>query len=157
MRRKNKEITDKTEIDEIINRCDVCRLGLSKDNIPYVIPISFGYDGSNIYFHTAYEGQKIDYINSNNQVCLEFETDVNLMSNDVLPCNWGFSFQSVICHGAVEEIKDTEKAICALNSIVTHYSGKKWEITNKMLKSVRVWKVSIEQWTGKKAGDRKNT
>ncbi len=146
MRRKDKEITDKTKIDKIINKCEICRLGLSKDNTPYIVPISFGYDGSNIYFHTAHKGQKIDYINSNTQVCLEFETGVNLISNDTLPCKWGFSFQSVICQGAVEELTDLEKANDALNLIMIHYSGKKWDMTEKMVRSVRVWKVPIDSW-----------
>jgi nitroimidazol reductase NimA-like FMN-containing flavoprotein (pyridoxamine 5'-phosphate oxidase superfamily) len=28
-------------------------LGLAKDNSPYIVPVSFGYDGDAIYFHTT--------------------------------------------------------------------------------------------------------
>ena len=39
MKRSEREITDRKEIEAIIERADVCRLGLVDDNIPYVIPM----------------------------------------------------------------------------------------------------------------------
>ena len=50
MRRKEKEITDRREIDGIMRSCSVCRLGLARENVPYIIPVSFGYDGAAILF-----------------------------------------------------------------------------------------------------------
>jgi len=44
MRRKEKEITDIGEIEGIIKRAGVCRLGLVDGNTPYVIPLNFGYE-----------------------------------------------------------------------------------------------------------------
>ena len=49
MRRKEKEITDKKMMLDIISRAQVCYLGMSKDNMPYVIPINFGYYKNTIY------------------------------------------------------------------------------------------------------------
>ena len=73
MRKKNREITNRKEIDEIIRDSQVCRLALSVDDIPYLVPLSFGYDGAAIYIHTALEGKKIDYFELNPRVCFEFE------------------------------------------------------------------------------------
>ena len=58
MRRTDKEITDQDLISRVIQNAQVCRLGLARDNIPYILPVSFGYDGKAIYFHTAKEGRK---------------------------------------------------------------------------------------------------
>ena len=58
MRRKEKKITERLEIDEIIHKSNVCRLAFSKNNIPYIMPISFGYNGKKIFIHTATEGKK---------------------------------------------------------------------------------------------------
>jgi nitroimidazol reductase NimA-like FMN-containing flavoprotein (pyridoxamine 5'-phosphate oxidase superfamily) len=44
MRRTEKEI-GRAEIDAIIRRSQVCRLGLSDQGEPYVVPLCFGYDG----------------------------------------------------------------------------------------------------------------
>ena len=58
-------ITDREQIDAIIRECLVCHLALSRDDQPYVLPVSFGYDGDFVYFHTGFLGQKIDYMEVN--------------------------------------------------------------------------------------------
>ena len=68
MRRKDKEITDITETENIIRNSLVCRLALSWEDKPYIVPISFGYDGACIYFHSAVSGKKIDYMTKNQNV-----------------------------------------------------------------------------------------
>jgi uncharacterized protein len=50
MRRKDREIQNREIIDEIISEAEVCRLGLSRDNHPYIVPVSFGYNGRCLYF-----------------------------------------------------------------------------------------------------------
>ena len=64
MRRMDKEITDQDLISQVIHNAQVCRLGLAKDNIPHILPVSFGYDGKGIYFPTAKEGQKIEFLSA---------------------------------------------------------------------------------------------
>lgn len=151
MRRKNKEIFQRTEIDEIINKTDVCRIAFAKENIPYIVPVSFGYDGKNIYIHTATVGKKIEFIESNNIVCFEFDTDIKTISHETIGCKWSTTYRSVIGNGKITEITNEKKMIDALNKIMLHYSNKEWEFTNKMLKNVRIWKIEIEEITGKKS------
>ena len=62
MRRKDKEIKDKKEIESIIKRAKVCRIALSDNNMPYIIPVNYGYKNNCIYIHSASEGKKIDII-----------------------------------------------------------------------------------------------
>lgn len=73
MRRSEKEITDKTQIDSIIFRSKVYRLGLSDEGQPYIVPLCFSYDGKALYFHCAKEGRKIDILRKNSNVCFEFD------------------------------------------------------------------------------------
>jgi len=83
--RKEKEIRDEEEIKNIIRGCEVCRLGFAVDNAPYVVPVSFGFDGEAIFFHTGTQGKKIDCINKNSAVCFEFEREVKVLPDvDVL-------------------------------------------------------------------------
>ena len=153
MRRKDKEIKDRELISHIIKNCQVCRLGLAKDNTPYVIPVSFGYDGGAIYFHTAKEGKKIDYIEANNAVCFEFEHGVQLVPHESDPCKWTFSFQSVIGYGRIHELVDKSEKIEGLDQIMEQYSGQKWVFSEKMLNSIRVWRIMIEAISGKQSRD----
>jgi hypothetical protein len=53
MRRSDREITHRERIDEIIRGCEVCHLGMADRDQPYVVPVSFGYDGQDVYFHSG--------------------------------------------------------------------------------------------------------
>lgn len=149
MRRKDREIKDREAIDLIIKESQVCRLGLCKNNQPYVVPVSFGYDGTFIYFHSAHEGMKIDYILANNKACFELEHDVKILRDENNACEWAQSFYSVIGFGTVQEILDPQRKVYALNQIMKHYSGKEWEFDEMTLKRTRLWCITIENITGK--------
>ena len=96
MRRKDKEITDRQAIDTIIRGSEVCHLALALDNEPYLVPMSFGYDGQAIYLHSAQEGRKIGFFEGNNQVCFEFEHVGKLLRPEGEVCGWTVPYLSVI-------------------------------------------------------------
>jgi nitroimidazol reductase NimA-like FMN-containing flavoprotein (pyridoxamine 5'-phosphate oxidase superfamily) len=158
MRRKEKEITNPELISEIIRGSDVCRLGLAKDNTPYVVPLSFGYDGDAIYFHTARKGRKIRYMQANGKVCFEFERGVRPLPDPANPCEWTFSFQTVIGYGTIHELETVDEKAHGLNQIVTHYgahySGQEGAFGEASLAKIRVWKVTIETLSGKQSKDK---
>jgi hypothetical protein len=54
MRRSDREIPGIQEIEEIIQKADVCRIALANDNIPYIVPMNFGYVNDpdrTLFFH----------------------------------------------------------------------------------------------------------
>ena len=51
VRRKDKEIKDVNLIQSILRKASVCRIALSVDNKPYVVPVNYGYK-NNIYYYT---------------------------------------------------------------------------------------------------------
>lgn len=157
MRRTDKEITERVLMSQIINNAQVCRLGLAMGNTPYVLPVSFGFDGNAIYFHTAQEGRKIMFLAANSQVCFEFEHGVEVVRHDTNPCQWTFSFQSVIGYGTVVELTTTTEKVEGLNHIMRHYSGRAWPISAEDVQNTRVWRIAIESLTGKQSKDKAET
>lgn len=151
MRRSDKEITDPHKIDEIIGRCLVCRLALAKDNIPYLVPVSFGYDGKAIYFHTATSGKKIGYFQASQQVCFEFESNVELRRDPATACKWSMNYESVIGFGSISELVDLAEKKRGLNEVMLHYSGRCWPFEGREIESVRVWRIAITSMTGKQS------
>ena len=154
MRRRDKEITDRSRIDEIIAGCEVCRLGLARVDTPYVVPVSFAYDGESIFIHTAREGTKIEYFESNPLVCVEFEHDVRVVRNDLDPCAWSFRFESVIGYGRIVELTDPKEKTSGLQKILFHYSQREWPLRPSMMTNTRVWKIPLETVTGKRSGEK---
>jgi uncharacterized protein len=154
MRRNDKEIHDRDLIEHILAKARVCRLGLCKDNMPYIVPVAFGYDGTFIFFHTADHGMKLDYLACNNKICFELEVDVKVVPNAVEACKWSFSYYSLIGFGTVEEIWDSQRKVYALNQIMQHYSNRDWDYHEHGMEKVRLWCISIEQVTGKQSRDK---
>ena len=152
MRKADREIKDRSKIDEIIRSTEVCRIAFANNNTPYLVPVSFGYDGECIYVHTAEAGKKIDFLKANHQVCFEFDAEVKTVKDDHIPCKWTAAFKSVIGSGKMEEIHDAEGKMAALNHIMVQYSGKEWAFNEKMLGRVKLWKISIEEISGKSSG-----
>jgi len=152
MRRNEKKINARIEIDETIKSSDVCRIAFANDNIPYVIPVSFGYDGKSIFVHTAKTGRKIDFIEKNNLVCFEFDIDVKTIEDKDVPCKWTSAYKSVIGYGKMIELTEYKEQENAINQIMLHYSGKDWEFNEHMLKSVKLWKIEFDEISGKQSG-----
>ena len=77
MRRKDREVTDLSEIIEIMKNCDVCRLALNDDGFPYILPLNFGMavngDKITLYFHSALEGYKVGLIQKDNRASFEMD------------------------------------------------------------------------------------
>lgn len=80
MRRKEREITDRAVMEEIIQGTEVCRMGLCDGGTPYVVPMNFGYQDGKVYMHSAVEGRKLDTIRKNPEARPFFKVDLKMES-----------------------------------------------------------------------------
>ncbi len=151
MRRKDREIIDKSQIEDIIKQSQVCRLGMSDNNIPYIVPMCFGYENDVVYLHGATEGMKIDILKKNPKVCLEFEIDTELIKSDQA-CNWDMKYKSVIAMGKLSFLETIEEKRKAFNIIMKQYSKDTFSFPDQALNKTAVMKVKISRMTGKKSG-----
>ena len=148
MRRSEKEITDKSAIEAIINTSLVCRLALSDGDQPYIVPLSFGYQDRTLYFHSALEGKKIDIIKINNRICFEFDVNTEIIEAEKA-CKWGMKYQSVIGFGRAVLVENIQEKQKALNIIMNHYSNRTFQFPDKAIEKIAVIKIEIESMTGK--------
>ena len=105
MRQKDKEVADITEIENIICKASVCRLGLCENEHPYIVPLCFGYKNNALYFHSAPDGRKLDMLKKNNNVCFEIDIDNDLVKAEKA-CDCVMKYISVIGFVKVELIDD---------------------------------------------------
>jgi nitroimidazol reductase NimA-like FMN-containing flavoprotein (pyridoxamine 5'-phosphate oxidase superfamily) len=150
-------VVDRHEIDAIIGEALVCRVALARDGEPYVVPVSFGYDGHAIFIHTARSGRKIDFFDANDRVCFELEAKVELRSHDSDACAWTFEFESVIGYGRIREVTGREGKRRGLLQIMRHYSHRGWDIPDDSTATTRVWRIDIESVTGKRSVEKPPT
>ena len=151
MRRKEKQITDLDQIDGIIKQAKVCRLGLSDNGQPYVVPLHFGYDNPFLYFHGADTGRKLDILAANTRVCFEFD-ELEKINKRASACNWGASYTSIIGEGTARILVDPEEKINGLNCIMAQYSSRTFKFESQDLAETAVIEVKISRMTGKRSG-----
>jgi nitroimidazol reductase NimA-like FMN-containing flavoprotein (pyridoxamine 5'-phosphate oxidase superfamily) len=152
VRRKDREITDRAEIESIIEKADICQIALSDNNQPYVFPVCFGHENNSIFFHSALEGKKIDIIQKNPRVCFQIHTDTELIAAEK-GCDWSIRFRSVTGFGKAELIDELEAKKRAINIVLRHYSKKNHKISPESLEKTALIQIKIESMTGKKSSD----
>lgn len=152
MRRKEKQITDQNLLLEILRNNTICRVALSDNNNPYIIPMNYGYDNNKIYLHSAKEGKKIDIIQRNNSVCFEITDSIEIVESESA-CDFGTKYRSVIGFGKIFLIIENEKKREALEIIMQQHTQKNgWNFDESILDKIVVLVIKIESITGKKSG-----
>lgn len=142
-------VLNKNQMEEVIKMQPVGRLACCQDNIPYIVPISYAYDGRFIYCH-AEEGKKIDIMRNNPHICFQID-DMKDMGN----------WRSVLIHGEFEEILEKESRDQAMHfllnrylpviSSVTTHLGEHWPFCPDDTSHIGgvVFRIAIETCTGR--------
>ena len=152
MRRKESEIRETGELRDIIQRAQICRIGLSENDTPYIIPMNFGYRDERLFFHCALQGRKLDIIRDNPKVCFEMDVDYEISRPEGRPCGWSAKYRSIIGTGTADIIEDPHEKSEALNIIIGHYGGKPYDFSETELEKVCIIKITIDNLSGKQAG-----
>lgn len=115
--RRSRQLLDRPECDRILHVCTHGILALCGDSShPYAVPLSYAYDGTYIYFHSAKSGHKLDEIaaNPNASFCV-------VEKDDIVPEEYTSYFRSVIAFGSISEIAGDETT-SALKLMCEKYS-----------------------------------
>lgn len=150
MRRKDKEIADQKELRNILKSTKYVTLALSKDNRPYLVTLSHGYDEDRncIYFHCATEGKKIDYLKSNNNVWGQAFIDHGYEEGQ---CNHLFS--SVHFSGKVTFIEKPEEKVkamqCMIRQLEKNPEPRIAKLNAEKLKDALIGRIDMDYMSGK--------
>lgn len=150
MRRAEKEVRERDEIEGIIGRATVCRLAMVDDGRPYVVPLNFGYRDGVLYFHSARQGRKVDILRRGGEVCFELDTPLGLRRNPD-SCEWGMRYESVIGYGVPRFIDDPEEKVQALCCIMAQYDDGEHAFPEAVLERTAVFVLPIDSLTAKRS------
>ena len=151
MRRKDREITDFEHLVSIMERCDVCRLGMIEDGLAYIVPLNYGMKIENgqifLYFHCASEGRKLSILRKNPRVSFEMDGRHTLdMSPEKRMCT--MRYESVMGVGIVTELPEEEK-FEALKCLMAHYHQEEFDFSPAAIPRTVLLKLTVESMTGK--------
>ncbi|MBK6392626.1 MAG: pyridoxamine 5'-phosphate oxidase family protein [Saprospiraceae bacterium] len=84
------------QIKNVLSSQALGRMACAEGELPYIIPVTYAYDGDFIYGQTN-EGKKLDILRKNPNVCFEVDSMFDMR-------NW----QCAIVHGKFEELSGLE-------------------------------------------------
>lgn len=117
------------------------RLGLCKDNQPYVIPMSYVYHDGKIYLHSGGKGKKILYVTANPRVCFQ----IDLLEKG--------KWSSVNASGRAElsEGIDAKQRMfdAFTNKGLGGHGGKNFQRQDLERMDMTVWEIAIDELTGR--------
>lgn len=153
MRRCDREITDRQEIMEILNRMQVCRLAMQDADGLYIVPMSFGYewpkDGDlTLYFHCAHEGRRISALKACPEVAFEMDRELQQITAETA-CGYGCLYESVIGSGRAAFLEEESEKQHALAVLMRQQTGKDFSFTPAMTQGVTVFRVQATAFTVK--------
>ncbi len=153
MRRREKEITEKAVVEEVLREQEVGRLATAVDGEPYVVPINFVYSDGKVIFHSHRDGKKMANISRNPRVC--FEVDSGEVVKAEKPCDFSWRYMSVVVRGKARIIEGDERRLAALRKISDKYApGKGKTLTMEdMAKNPQLVlvEIAIDEMTGKRS------
>ncbi|MCW4018319.1 MAG: pyridoxamine 5'-phosphate oxidase family protein [Candidatus Bathyarchaeota archaeon] len=156
---KKKELTQSglSIMEQILNRAEVGRLGLSDGATPYVIPLNFAYLNGKIGFHCTWEGKKLELIAQNPRCCFEVDEYSGEVSYHYdAPCH--LDYDSVVATGTAHVEQDEEMIWQFFQALHAKYKeiyrkpveegGRLWD--RKRLRECCCVVIDVEELTGRR-------
>ena len=153
MRRNDLAVSDINSIQEVISKCQVVRVAMCKDNVPYLVPLNYGYEFNDgeliLYCHCSNKGKKLDFLANNPNVFIEIDNERDVIKANT-PCEFGFEYFSIMSPGKVEFVHNIYEKIHGLNKLMEHYTSRcKNEFKSEALNNIFLLKITCTDISAK--------
>jgi nitroimidazol reductase NimA-like FMN-containing flavoprotein (pyridoxamine 5'-phosphate oxidase superfamily) len=153
MRRKERQITDVSQITDFILSEQILRVGFQDKDDIYIVPVNYGFiiedEKYVFYFHGAKAGRKYELAKLNPKVGFEIDGKYSLVDGE-LACDYTAHFQSVIGNGILSLVENQEEKVLALNSIMKQTTqNSEWTYSKEMLNAVAIFRLDVENFSCK--------
>ena len=152
MTKRERQVTDGSQILHILDTAKILHLGLCADNVPYVVPMNYGYTMEQgkltLYLHSAVRGKKLDMIRANPKVFFEVDTDLQPFAG-VLPCQYGLGYSAVSGRGRVTIVEDVQEKMDAMSILMKTQTGKDFTFNERLVSIVSVIRLDVSEYTAK--------
>lgn len=151
MRRDEREICDPADIDTILTLQRVMYIALSSDDVPFVLPVFYVWNGTSLYFHSARGGSKIEIMKKNPAICFAI-THYGGIIEDELACNFEARHRTVIGLGTASFVQDDAEKIAMLHQLMARFTEKTFTFPAANLTATQVIRIDITSMKGKQHG-----
>jgi len=150
-------VESREQIEALLRADSLGFLGLSVDDVPYVVPLSYAYLDGKIIFHCALEGKKLDMLKSNPRVCFTIGQQDGETTRHPRGAQCSADDYSVICYGTARIVEDIEERWRLLNVFHRSFNPGAEEITIDDAAKCYAVEIEIDEMTGKQRKGGKNS
>ena len=152
MRKKEREITDKNKIAQIMKHGKYVTISMCRMNEPYITTLSYGFDEEQncLYIHSAIMGLKLDILKENPNVCSTIIEDLGYIMS---ACS--HKYRSIVFWGTMELILDLEEKKHGFDVLLKHLEENPSKVKKRLLKNEKsyvdtcIMRLDIKKVTGK--------
>lgn len=137
LQKKEREIKDQKELLRIIKTGKYLTIALCRNNEPYIVTLSYGYDERKnaFYFHSRLRGLKCEFIKDNPRVCATIIEDKGYIMNDC-----AHEFRSVIIWGKMSFVETLEEKKYGMDILLEHLEDNPDKIKQESLSNDIVYR-----------------
>jgi nitroimidazol reductase NimA-like FMN-containing flavoprotein (pyridoxamine 5'-phosphate oxidase superfamily) len=150
--RPDRALKSDSEIKEILKNGKFVVISMCRDNEPYIVTLSYGYDEINnsLYFHCSTFGLKLEFLNNNSKVCATVIEDGGYATNEC-----AHNYRTVVFWGNMSIVTDQKERTHGMSVLINHLEYDPAVISNMLSKSeasysrMEVLKLDIIEIHGK--------
>jgi nitroimidazol reductase NimA-like FMN-containing flavoprotein (pyridoxamine 5'-phosphate oxidase superfamily) len=155
MSKKEREITDRNVLSEMLRQGKYATIAMCRGDEPYIVTLSYGYDERRnaLYFHCSLKGLKLDFVNHNPNVCASIIEDQGYKMDE---CRQ--AYRSVVFWGSMHIVEDLQEKKHGMEILLNHLEDDPSRIRKRSLKSDQAYKevgmlrLDITEISGKQGG-----
>jgi uncharacterized protein len=152
LHKAEQETKDPAEIEAILLGGKYATLACARQSEPYLVTLNYGYapELRTLYFHSAVEGLKLEFIRENPLVCGTVVVDKGYCQGK---CT--HAYRSVVFWGRIELVEDATDKAAGLGVMIDHLEDDPVAVRRRLLSNpdrlahVAVLKLAIDEITGK--------
>ncbi|BBO18317.1 flavin-nucleotide-binding protein [Candidatus Brocadia pituitae] len=152
LQKKEREIQDRNELLRIIKKGKYLTIALCRNNEPYIVTLSYGYDERKnaFYFHSRRRGLKSEFMQENPSVCATIIEDKGYIMNEC-----AHEFRSVIVRGDIYFVETLEEKKQGMDILLKHLEDnpdkiRQESLTNDVVyRNLEILRLDVTDMQGK--------
>lgn len=143
---------DRATVYSILDEAIVCHAGFAVDGKPFVIPMTYGRRGDQLFLHGSVASRLLRSLSNGVEVCLT----VTLLDGLVLArsaFHHSMNYRSAMVFGTAREITDEQEKLQALETITEHIAPGRWTASRQPspseLKATTVLALPLQEASAK--------
>lgn len=155
MRLEKREMKNTGLIKELLEECQVLRIGAVDEEGMFIVPVNYGYlwdtekSVPRFYIHSAKEGRKAEAFQADSRISFELDFCQGVIKGSYA-CSYSCAFRSIMGTGHIRLVTDRAEKEMGLKLLMKHMApNADCSFSRDMLARVQVYCIETDAFTGK--------